>query len=36
MMAIEEGVAQGQAVGEYIVNRLQTKVNPFTEESKVK
>lgn len=36
MMAIEEGVAQGQAVGEYIVNRLQTKVNPITEESKVK
>ena len=36
MMAIEEGVAQGQAVGEYIVNRLQTKVNPITAESKVK
>ena len=36
MMAIEEGVAQGQAIGEYLVNRLQTKVNPITEESKVK
>ncbi len=36
MMAIEEGVAQGQAIGEYLVNRLQTKVNHITEESKVK
>ena len=26
-MAIDEGVVQGQAVGEHIVNNLQTKVD---------
>ena len=28
MMAITEGVAQGQKVGSYIANRLQTKKSP--------
>jgi len=26
MMAIDEGVTQGQAVGEYVVKKIQTKV----------
>ena len=35
MMAIEEGVAQGQAVGEHIVNNLQTKVDNSMAEMKL-
>lgn len=29
MMAIDEGVAQGQKVGEYIVEKIQTKISRF-------
>ena len=29
MMAITEGVAQGQKVGSYIANRLQTKKSSY-------
>ena len=29
MMAIEEGVNQGQNVGEYVVDKIQTKINDY-------